>query len=163
MQALLESALHAPPPSTLLHAAAPPSPLPALLVSPTLVLQQHPSALDALFQVLQSATALNAAQITRILAFLAQVVGLLLPVPHVSPCQVAVSPAASLVPLQLLPHALNATQDLFQMLPLLQHAQLLELLPTAFSTLGVQPLPLLVSSAPYATQVTLSPLLLPLA
>jgi hypothetical protein len=102
IQTLLEFALHAPPPSTPLH-AAPPPPLPVLLVSPTLVLQQHPSALDALFQVLQSATALNAAQITRILAFLAQVVGLLLPVPHAAPCQVPVprSPAASLVLLQL--------------------------------------------------------------
>jgi len=160
MQALLEFALHAPPPSTLLHAAAPPSPLPVLLVSTTLVLQQHPPALDAssLLQVLQSPTALDAAQITRMFALFAQLSGVMLLVlpPHAPPSQLPVrSPTATVVH-QVLPHALYATQVLLQMLPLLRHAQLLlQLLPTAFSTLGVQPLPFQLPSAPYATQVSL--------
>jgi hypothetical protein len=125
MQALLEFALHAPPPSTLLH-APPPPPLPVLLVSPTLVLQQHLSALDALLElVLQSPTALNAAQITRVFAFLAQPLFLMLlvPPPHASPRPL--SSAASLV-LQVMPHALYATQDWLQILPRLQHAPPLE-------------------------------------
>jgi len=128
-----------------------------LLVSPTLVLQQHPSALDALFQLLlQSPTALNAAQITRILALLAQLVlVILLVLPPHAPLK-PLSSAASLV-LQVLPHALNASQDMFQML-LVPHAPLLEQLPTAFSTVMLVPL----SLAPYATQVSSYPVL-PLA
>jgi len=129
IQALLESALHAPPPSTLLH-APPPPPLPVLLVSTTLVLHQQSPAVDAstLPQVLQSPTALNAAQITRIFALLAQLVMLLLPLlPHVSPSQLpVVSPAATLVLLQLLPHALHAQWEWLQMLPRLHHAPPLE-------------------------------------
>jgi len=128
MQALLESALHAPPPSTLLHAAAPPSPLPVLLVSTTLVLQQSP-ALDAspLLEVLQSPTALHAAQITRIFALLAQLVlVILLALPPYAPLR-PLSPAVTGVH-QVLPHAINATQHWLQLLflLLLQHAQPLE-------------------------------------
>lgn len=151
MQALLEFALHAPPP-TLLH-ALPPPPLPVLLVSTTLVLQQHPSAVDAssLLEVLQSPTALNAAQITRMFALLAQLFGVMLLIlpPHVPPFQLPVllSPTATLA-LQVLPHALNATQDMHQIL-VAPHASPLELLPTAFSTLIA-----VASPAAYATQVS---------